>query len=106
MEEIVMDLQKKYYWEEHIKKWKQSNLTQTEYCKKNKLVPDHFSRWKNKILKANQFHQFIEIPRISNETKLTQPIEIIISDIFRINVTTGFDCELLKNIIQILKEIL
>lgn len=40
--------QKTEYWQKHLKQWKQSGLTQNQYCDKNGINKHTLSYWKKK----------------------------------------------------------
>ena len=50
------------FWNNHFTKWKESSLTQAEYCRQNKLDEQLFSKWKIKINK-NDNPAFVEIKK-------------------------------------------
>jgi hypothetical protein len=56
------------FWIDHIKKWKNSNLTQTEYCRAHNLKKGTFSSMKVKLVREGH------IEKSNNElAQLTNP---------------------------------
>lgn len=52
----------KYYWENHIATWQKSGLTQTEYCRQNRIPLTTFGNWKrNRSSDSNLASPFIEL---------------------------------------------
>ncbi len=94
------------FWEEHIKRWKTSRLSQTVYCQENDLKSRNFSKWKIKLCSENQCikDDFIKV-ELSDLSKESE-IEIIIKDIFRIKVNSVYDETLFKRVVKNLEELL
>ena len=45
--------QKRKYWQQNIEAWKQSQLTQSEYCKQHNLSLASFGYWRTRINQAS-----------------------------------------------------
>lgn len=41
--------QKKHYWQQHFNDWEQSQLSQSDFCKKNDLNIGTFGYWRTKL---------------------------------------------------------
>ena len=41
--------QKKTFWQQHIDGWRQSQLSQRDYCEQNDLTYSSFSYWRTRI---------------------------------------------------------
>jgi hypothetical protein len=46
--ELTGGLDKKRYWQKHVSSWRESNLSQVEYCRLNDLSIKNFGYWKRK----------------------------------------------------------
>jgi len=62
-------LELKKFWQTHLLQWKESRLSQSNYCKKNNLQVHRFSYWKRKLTeKINSLPSnksgFIQLPAI------------------------------------------
>ena len=44
----AMELDKKQYWQKHVASWRESNLSQVEYCRLHDLPIKNFGYWKRK----------------------------------------------------------
>jgi len=49
-------------WGLNIDQWKQSSISQVEYCRQHDLVRHRFTYWKTKLKKQNLPVEFIQIP--------------------------------------------
>ncbi len=54
--ESTEELAKKHYWRQHVASWRESNLSQVEYCRLNDLPIKNFGYWKRKEGKAVSTH--------------------------------------------------
>ena len=95
-------MSKEIFWEEHIKRWNKRGVSQAKYCKENNLNKNLFSKWKNKIIpkdivKANEFVE-LKVSEMSKESE----IEVIVKDIFKLRLKSGFDKELVKEVIEVI----
>ncbi len=91
------------FWSEQIRLWKESSLSQAEYCKNNNLDQQLFSKWKIRILKINNNQQvnFVKIkPKVKKEYFESEYIKLIIKDKYAINIHSGFNKETLKNLLE------
>jgi len=52
----AMELDKKQYWQKHVASWRESNLSQVEYCRLNNLAINNFGYWNRKGNKATSAH--------------------------------------------------
>jgi len=98
---------KKYpaeYWEDHVKSFINSGVTQSEYCRQNKLDPSYFSKLRrNKIeLKAVKQSQsdFIEIKNIEN---ISSALILSLSNKYSIVIEKDFSRQNLNNLLDVLE---
>jgi hypothetical protein len=93
------------FWTKTIQVWEESNLTQAEYCRKNSLDEQLFSKWKIRLYKSNKkdLAKFVEIkPDPEDIISVRDDIELIIKDVYKIKIKPDFDRENLKRILSIL----
>ena len=76
----TIKINKREYWQEQIKRWKESNLNQSEFCKKANLKLSTFGYWLNVLLKPEKErkHEFIpvKIIKASRPATLGKSIKI------------------------------
>jgi len=48
-------------WETHLKNWKESGLSQAEYCRQNGMNKDTFGKWKKRLMQEAAGNRFVEI---------------------------------------------
>ena len=42
------------FWRVHIERWRESGVTQAEYCRQNDLKPSRFYVWKSRVEQAEK----------------------------------------------------
>lgn len=86
------------FWSNHISSWKTGSLSQSEYCRKNNLDINLFSKWKQRL-----YSRFVEVKaNISTKAVTDTVIEIEVNDIFRVKIKPDFDVETTRKILSIL----
>jgi hypothetical protein len=99
--------QKRSYWKQQIEQWQQSGLTQAEYCRRNNLKHHQLVYWKKRYLNtqsdvsfaAVQLEELLDIPTPADQASLT----VVIDKQFKVEVTEGFDPQLLRQLIVALR---
>lgn len=89
------------FWKNHLSYWKQSKLSQAEYCRQNNLNKCLFSKWKIKLFNEKENKPFIEIP-IENFTKESSKngIELVINDSIKVMLDKNYNEELLIKLLK------
>lgn len=87
------------YWEKHITTWQGSGLTQSEYCKQNKIPLSSFANWKKKIninpIPASPFIELKGHLPVSEEH-----FELEIDSGLTLRIRESIPLELLQNILM------
>lgn len=100
--------QRASYWNNHINNWKDSGLSQIDYCRKNNLSRHRFTYWKIKNTKKRSPVTFIPIVSKASATPLNNsrsPLKVQIGDKYRIEVGEGFSGETLSRLIKTLSDL-
>lgn len=89
------------FWSNHVELWKTSKLTQVEYCRQNKVDEQLFSKWKIRLSGSKDKNKFVEVPKKQlNQFLITDEIELVIKDQYKIKVHSSFNPETLKKILS------
>ena len=95
--------QKRAYWKQHIDGWQQTGLTQAEYCRRHNLKHHQLVYWRKRFLKTETDVTFVplklEVPARSEPASLT----LVVDNQFKIEIRTGFDTQLLRQLIFALR---
>ena len=99
--------QKRIYWKQQIEQWQQSGLTQAEYCRRNNLKHHQLVYWKKRYLKtetdvsfaAVKLEDLLDTPAPPDPASLT----VVIDNQLKVEVTDGFNPQLLRQLIAALR---
>jgi hypothetical protein len=99
--------QKRSYWKQHLDSWQQTGLTQVEYCRQHNLKHHQLVYWKKRFLKTEtnvsfvplKLEDLLEMPARQDQASLT----LVINNQFKIEIRTGFDAQLLRQLIFALR---
>ena len=99
--------QKRSYWKQQIEQWQQTGLSQAEYCRRNNLKHHQLAYWRKRCLKtesavsfaAVQLEDLLDIPASTDQAS----IAVVIDNRFKVEVTAGFDPQLLRQVIAALR---
>jgi len=99
--------QKRIYWKQHIDSWQETGLTQTEYCRQHNLKHHQLVYWKKRFLKTDtevtfvplKFEDLLDIPDQPDCAALS----LVINNHFKVEIRSGFDADLLRQLIFALR---
>jgi hypothetical protein len=102
---------KRRYWELQVKQWKESGLSQKEYCRRNNLRDNQLTYWKKRFIKTSgnpvSFVQLQFAGSMGSGRGFGQGsgIRLNIGDEYQVEVDRGFDPEVLKQVVCVLGEV-
>jgi hypothetical protein len=88
---------KKRIWEDHLREWRSSGLSQAEYCRRNGLSVKSFGY--HKRTHASTAVSLIEVPMPVR----SGPLHLHIGQLYRIEIERGFDAQTLHQILLVLE---
>ena len=98
------------FWQEHLKAWSLTELSQNEYCRQNNLKTNRFTYWKRKFHKENLPVEFIQIP--AKPEQLTHLfcnkkifLRLTVDSRLTIEIPDDFTPNTLKQVLLTLKEV-
>ena len=89
------------FWRSHIDQWSVSELTQTEYCRKNDLSRTRFTYWKVKFKTQNLPVEFVQIQQPMHHAHAE--LKLNIGREFQIEIPDGFSQAALEQVLMALK---
>jgi hypothetical protein len=95
------------FWQKHVARWQAGRLRQAEYCRKHGLTQSQFAYWTRKVgvLKPSST-TFVEIGQDKVQPTGPMTIQIALPGGVAIKLTSEFDTETLKKVIQAVREVL
>jgi len=98
--------QRQQFWQEHLKGWSESKLTQTEYCRINNLKATRFTYWKTKFnnLKLTRKTNLpVEFIQISDQPVAVSSLKLNVGSEFQIEIPDGFSKVTLEQVLTVLR---
>jgi hypothetical protein len=77
---------KKKFWEEQFKNWRQSGLSQIEFCKRYGIKPYLWFYWKRAVNKAERSVTFVPLPLPALSGHASAAIRVITPNGFTIEI--------------------
>ena len=98
--------QKRKFWQAHVKAWKDSNLTQAEYCRRQGLQIHRLCYWVNKKpAKSDLPLALVEIPIQKIPVCCDAALKLTIDNHYQLEIADHFSPETLEQILQTLRRI-
>ena len=96
---------KKAFWQDHIKKWEESGLSQSSYCKENQLTLRTFAYQRHMALnskRASEEVNFVSIPspRPINSASMAA-LQLMLPNGIRIGVSSELSESFLKMVLTV-----
>jgi len=99
--------QKRTYWKHHIDSWQETGLTQAEYCRRHNLKQHQLLYWKKRFVQAESGVSFVPVSIAGlpgDPVQTDHPtLCLFINDRFKIEISQGFDPQLLRQLIFALR---
>ena len=105
MTEKIRNAEEKYnFWQKHLEAWKQSNITQAEYCRRNGLASKSFTYWKSRITSsAARQISFVPVtvrPESVRTVEEESYLRVVLQNGLKIEVAETFNPSTLKKLIR------
>jgi hypothetical protein len=98
--------QKCKFWQAHVKAWKDSNLSQAEYCRRQELKTHRLCYWVNKKpAKPDHPLALVEIPTQKMPIRNDAALKLTIDNYYQIEIADHFSPVTLEQILQTLRRI-
>ena len=98
---------KRRFWKQQIEQWKDSGLTQIEFCRLHNLKPHQLTYWKKRFQLAQAPVSLVELkwepPIQATPCPNPSPLRLIVNEQFRIDVDRGFDPGTLQQLVLSLR---
>ena len=101
--------EKRRFWEQQIQQWKDSGLTQIEFCHLHNLKTHQLTYWKKRFNRTQAPVSLIELQLGSAVQSHTCsqgcPLRLILDEQYRIDIDRGFDPVTLQQLILTLRQL-
>jgi len=87
------------YWKKQIQSWRESGLTQAEYCRRNQLRKFQLIYWKKKL--DGQPAPVCLVP-VQIKQEFAAPLNLIVGNRYRVELKRDFDQIALDQLLRVL----
>lgn len=97
---------KRESWEQHLREWRRSGLSQIEYCRRQGISIKCFGYWKRILSTAGVAVTLVEVP-VPRPAVVAfsqrAPLRLRITDSYWIEIENNFDPENLNQVLDVLE---
>ena len=101
--------EKRRFWEQQIQQWKDSGLSQSEFCRLHNLKAHQLTYWKKRFHRTDAPVSLIELQWGSTLQSPPGPngshLRLILNEHYRIDIERGFDPLTLQQVVLALRQI-
>ena len=103
-------IERREYWTGQVRRWRESGLTQREYCKREGLSIERFGSWKRRLGSDNQSESrgLVAVPPriVSSALFTTRPaLGLVVDERYRVEIPDAFSPSTLEAVLQILSRL-
>jgi hypothetical protein len=95
------------FWQDHVRAWKDSGLSQRTYCRQHHLREERFSHWKSRLAHTDASSCFVPVPIKATLAVAIQrrQLSVYAPNGFRVEVSADFDAAMLKKLLAVVQEV-
>ena len=101
--------EKRRFWEQQIQQWKDSGLTQIEFCRLHNLKAHQLTYWKKRFDRTQAPVSVVELqwsPALqSSSGPNASHLRLILNEHYRIDIERGFDPLTLQQLVLALRQL-
>ena len=108
--EKTTSIERRKYWTDHVQRWRESGLTQREYCKREGLSIERFGAWKRRLDRENQSMAggLVAVPPkiVSSALFTARPaLGLVVDERYRVEIPDAFSPSTLEAVLQVLSRL-
>ena len=104
--EKTASIERRKYWTGQVERWKESGLTQREFCKRESLSIERFGAWKRRLESENKSEtvRLVAVhPKIVSSALFTAPaLRLVVDERYRLEIPDSFSPATLEAVLQVL----
>ena len=97
---------RRFVWEEHMKQWQSSGLTQAEYCRCNELKLSAFYYWRKRLKEKANAVTLVQVPvGFSGDGRGCRPcqeLSLVLGDRYKVEIGDDFNPSTLAKLVDTL----
>ena len=92
------------YWRAKLQEYRKSGLSRREFCERNRIKKSRMDYWFRRIGKPGASQGLVEL-KLFSAPALSSAMEVMVAGKYRIVVSTGFDSQLLSEVVRALESL-
>ena len=102
----VASRQRRQFWDDHLRAWQASGMSQAGYCRMHGLSDKSFLYWKKRVAAAGEAISLVEVPRFQPMAvpPSGRPRRLVLGNRYGIEIERGFDEQTLDRLLRVLEE--
>lgn len=104
--EKTASIERRKYWTGQVEGWKESGLTQKEYCLREKISLERFGAWKRRLDSEGKIEagSLVAVPpKIVSSALFTAPaLRLVVDERYRLEIPDSFSPATLEAVLQVL----
>ena len=101
--------ERRLYWQEHIERWRNSGMTQKDYCRQNGLKWSTFHYWKQRLREKSSSLNIVQVSLgplgSNNSVQDWHGLVLLIGDRYKVQVGDEFNPAALARLVQTLGQL-
>ena len=101
--------ERRKYWTGQVRQWRESGLTQREYCKREGTSIERFGAWKRRLDRENQSETrgLVAIPSkvVSSAFTAGPALGLVVDERYRVEIPDAFSPSTLEAVLQVLSRL-
>jgi hypothetical protein len=103
-------IERREYWTGQVRQWRESGLTQREYCKREGTSIERFGAWKRRLDRENQSESrgLVAVPPkiVSSALFTARPsLGLVVDERYRVEIPDTFSPSTLEAVLQVLSRL-
>ena len=98
-------IERRAYWAGQVERWKESGLTQRQFCKNEGLSIERFGAWKRRLEREGQSKaSLVAVPsRVVSSALFTVPaLRLVVDERYRLEIPGSFSPSTLEAVLKVL----
>jgi len=96
-------------FEEHVRRWRSSGLTQAEYCRRNDLKWSTFNYWRKRLATSAAAVTLVQVPvgfnRNGSGYQPCQELTLVLGDRYKVEIGDNFNPSTLARLVDTLGQL-
>ena len=96
-------------WEEHMKQWQSSGLTQAQYCRRTELKLSTFYYWRKRLKEKASAVTLVQVPVGFNSNgcgcRPFQELTLVLDDRYKVEIGDHFNASTLARLVDTLGQL-